>query len=419
MTNLLLILVTFISMTVSTQAAFYEWGSWSACNAGCSGERSRVCRKSTRGLSTNLCSPPEGLVIQRCNEDICGKEISTTGDTTRSIAEVTKTPPTTTEDPQSTKHCCGCKFSETHGQYRTYFTTHMMCTWNFEAKKDHLIIVTVEKLTNFNWKQGSVFVASPDKMIGQFRGKEGGNQYQNMQQKRFTSVGNRMNLTLFSSLQFQDVEVRFSYVTYRDPSKPTIITPKGSDEKPDKGSGEEGDGEKKSGGGGINIPLIASIVACVFIIIIASLFIFYRRTKSTNSQNTKSNSNEDEKAGFFGSGQNRRLTSPRRDRTPMQSKILMPDNNGGVQLVDKPEHTDGGYLSGGELFIPNQQPTYVTAFPPATAAYVAGQPYINWPPMPAFAGQPHVANMAMYPYKQSVEHINPTQMYYPKSGGET
>ena len=91
----------------------------------------------------------------------------------------------------------------------------MMCTWNFEAEKDHLIIVTVEKLTNFNWNQGSVFVASPEKMIRQFQGKEGGSEYQKMRQKRFTSVGNRMNLTLFSSLQFDDVEVRFSYVTYR------------------------------------------------------------------------------------------------------------------------------------------------------------------------------------------------------------
>ena len=173
------------------------------------------------------------------------------------------------------------------------------------------------------------------------------------------------------------------------------------------------DAKEKSGGGGINVPLVASIVACVLIIVIASVFIVYRKKKANrNKQNNKS---EDEKAGFFG-GQNRRLTSPRKDRSSVQEKMMFQQGLPGQR--DSP--IDCGYLSGGEpIFIPtnpNQQPTYVTAFPGNGPAFVPGQQYINWPMPGGYAQQPHMANM--YPYKQSVEQINPTGVYYPKSGGE-
>lgn len=63
----------FISF--SSIAEFYEWTSWSACGAGCAGERSRVCRKSTStSITKNLCSSPEYFVSQVCDEENCGKE---------------------------------------------------------------------------------------------------------------------------------------------------------------------------------------------------------------------------------------------------------------------------------------------------------------------------------------------------------
>ena len=55
-------------------ASFYEWTSWSACGAGCAGERSRVCGKSSRTTGKDSCSPPETFFSQNCDEENCGKE---------------------------------------------------------------------------------------------------------------------------------------------------------------------------------------------------------------------------------------------------------------------------------------------------------------------------------------------------------
>ena len=205
----------------------------------------------------------------------------------------------------------------------------------------------------------------------------------------------------------------FSYNYFiSDPKKPKVIVDFEDDKKTNSANAT---------GGGMNIPLVASIVACVVIIIIASVFIVYRKKKVNQNRRGNKSNNEDEKAGFFG-GQNRRLTSPRKDRGSVQEKMIFQQQHQG-QLMGADQKRDSpidcGYLSGNEIFIPNQQPTYVTAFP-ATAAYMPGQQYINWPLPAGYTGQPHIANMAtaMYPYKQSIEQINPTAVYYPKSGGE-
>lgn len=217
----------------------------------------------------------------------------------------------------------------------------------------------------------------------------------------------------FTLLLFIFNDLFFLFST--DPKKPKVIVSTKT-----KNDQNQDDAQEKSGGGGMNVPLVISIVACVLIIIIATVLIVYRKKKANrNKHNNKNNSNEDEKAGFFGgAGQNRRLTSPRKDRSSVQEKMIFQQGLPGQR--DSP--IDCGYLSGGEqIFIPNQQPTYVTAFPgnAPTAFVPAGQQYINWPMQPAgYAGQPHMANMAMYPYKQSVEQINLTGVYYPKSGGE-
>lgn len=118
------------------------------------------------------------------------------------------------------RHCCGCKFTDKHGQFQTSFPNNiMMCTWHFEADKDDLIMVTVERLTHFNWNQGGIFLASPKKMVRQFRGREGGVEFQSMAQKRFTSIGNLMNLTLFTTRYGvspnDEIVVRFSYAVFR------------------------------------------------------------------------------------------------------------------------------------------------------------------------------------------------------------
>jgi len=171
----------------------------------------------------------------------------------------------------------------------------------------------------------------------------------------------------------------------------------------------------------MNVPLIASIAACVIVILFASIFILYRRKRNERNRR-KTPSNEDEKTGFCGGKDRRRLTSPRKDRINMQGKIVLPEH-GGVQLMDpKDSPSDGGYLSGGEMFLPNQQPTFIPAFP--ATAYMTGvgqQQYINWP-LPGFPNQPH---MTAYPYKQSFEQITPasgmsgiTPVYYAKSNGE-
>ena len=93
-----------------------------------------------------------------------------------------------------------------------------MCTWHFEAEKDDLIMVTVERLTHFNWNQGGIFLASPDRMVRQFQGRDGGLEFQSMAQKRFTSIGNKMNLTLFTSrygVSSDEIVLRFSYAVFR------------------------------------------------------------------------------------------------------------------------------------------------------------------------------------------------------------
>ena len=227
------------------------------------------------------------------------------------------------------------------------------------------------------------------------------------------------------------------FYTIPDPSKPKVVTATKEDKnskddknskydtnskddtnsKYDTNSKDDKDGDSKSEGSGVNVPLIASIVACVVIIVIATVFIVYRRKSKTNKSKGKiKTNNEDEKAGFFCAGQNRRLTSPRKDRGSLQEKMIFQQGQG---PRDSP--IDCGYLSGNEMVYPNQQPMFVTAYPTATAAYMPGQQYINWP-MPAGypAQHPQMANMAtaMYPYKQSVEQINPTGVYYAKSSGE-
>ena len=151
--------------------------------------------------------------------------VSTTDETTRAIGGnnngLFTTPEpisTTSEDPMvAKKHCCGCKFTDKHGQFETQFSGSVLCTWNFEAEKDELVMVTVERLSNFNWKQGRIFLASPEKIIKQFGGKDGGEIFQSMAQKRFTSPSNKMNLTLFTSrfASPEQIEVRFSYATFR------------------------------------------------------------------------------------------------------------------------------------------------------------------------------------------------------------
>jgi len=152
--------------------------------------------------------------------------VSTTSTTNNNnVFESTKKPTTketTTPDPNPKHAChCGCTFSDDHGQFQTHYPNQqMMCTWNFLTKPDHLVMLQIEQLTNFKWKQGGLYIASPEHIIHKFRGKEGGIKYENMKrsQRVFTSIGNKMNLTLFNTFQSTDLdssEIRFSYRTFR------------------------------------------------------------------------------------------------------------------------------------------------------------------------------------------------------------
>ena len=150
--------------------------------------------------------------------------MSTTASTkNNNVFESTKRPTTketTTRDPRTACHC-GCTFSSEHGQFQTqYRKKQILCTWNFVTKPGYLVMVQMEKLSNLKWKQGGLFIASPNNMIQEFKGKSGGIEYEKMMygQRAFTSIGNTMNLTLFNTLHAYDLdvlEIRFSYKTFR------------------------------------------------------------------------------------------------------------------------------------------------------------------------------------------------------------
>ena len=92
-----------------------------------------------------------------------------------------------------------------------------VCTWNIEAEANHRIIVTIETLSNLDWSQGGIYVASPKQIIARYEGKSGGLAYDSKRQKSFTSIGNRVNVTIFSHVNgrhFDKISFRFSFISY-------------------------------------------------------------------------------------------------------------------------------------------------------------------------------------------------------------
>lgn len=386
-------------------SAFNEWSSWSRCSSTCSGERRRECIKSNRpGLIKDTCEILGILYTEKCRIENCMNEAAT-----KKTTQIRTTSPTIHTHIGKNNCQCGCSLSQSEGRIQAELPLEAVCSWDIKAKPGHLIFVTIESLRNLDWDKGGVYLASPGKVIASLKGLEGKSDYQKKYKKTFKSTKNHMNLTIVShdyQKKFERISLEFSYITFPDPQlkNTNVVLAK-----------TKNNDEETSSGGGINIPLIASVAACIVAITIASAVFLCRRNRRPSE--LANNDKEDEDAGLFEDRKDRRLASPRRDRTAVQSKVLL-DGHGGaaIELNGRPRDTATGYMSGGDLFVPSQHPALITAIP--QAAYVAGHHYINLP-LQAFS---QTQLTTAYPYQQSYEQITPRNdslphVYY-KSGGE-
>lgn len=189
-------------------------------------------------------------------------------------------------------------------------------------------------------------------------------------------------------------------------------------------------------GSNVNVAMIVGISACLFVVVLASFIIGFRKLRRMNTKNKDVSEEgvEDDYSSASSSGRTSRnkRPSPRKTRNSpaglvqLQSRDLSPLRRDEIEqhrLITSPyDPAQRGYPDGTEVFIPANPNIMLAA---GQAGYITQQPYVNWPLRQAYTDEYQQAQMTDFMIKQAQISYTPQVMYdqsrshqYPTSGAE-
>lgn len=363
-----LILMLFLVEKPCCISARFQWTPWSPPS-----ECSKTCG---RGISTKIreCKPVDESSSEEGENDCRGPA---------TIEEECFMPPCPKLDG-SVDCNCGCKMTEDNGRIISkLYAKESFCQWSIHTKPGSSIVLTVNRVKNFDWTSSGLYISGKERAHS-FTEQHGGKMDRSFPIVIYTR-GNSVNVTLHYfkiPLGSKYVELEASYTL--DKAEKMI---------------EEKDNEDEDNGSMLNIPAIAGISACAFVIILASIIVTYRKIRNSSMSDNK----EEEKAeeGFEDncssiSGSNRSAQRNPKSGCNLNGKACYstPYSTGTLSTEERERLLT---TQNNELYL-QKEGSIMSGIPPA-GFIPAGQGYVNWPVQHGQIIQPTVQ---MYPGQSPV-----------------